>query len=255
MSISVRFVYLTGIKGDIFSNARLIGSWDIHSRYSEEWTSVPMKQGIGEDGCQCFSAIVKFNDSELGRQFRWGVVIDGPAGKDLWGILNEINDHRSQERYRAFILQSDTEEERYYLTHCRRLGANKYHSTKKSKLGIRVAVWAPNAQNVEVVFGSQKTGYIADDGTGIDQSFSPLKMSRGRDGVWETKASSELADFASFDHKPYMFRITKKGGNVAYRTDLYSRCQIGSGKWDPNGEAYCGDIKNLDGSKSCSVVG
>lgn len=41
---------------------------------------------------------------------------------------------------------------------------------------------------------------------------------------------------------------------IAYRTDLYSRCQIGSGKWDPNGELYDGDIRNLDGSKSCSVV-
>ena len=56
---------------------------------------------------------------------------------------------------------------------------------------------------------------------------------------------------------PYMFRITKDDGRVAYRTDIYSRCQIGSGGRDPenpNPPAWNGTRQDLDGGKSCSVV-
>jgi 1,4-alpha-glucan branching enzyme len=99
------------------------------------------------------------------------------------------------------------------LTHCRHLGANKYYDAGRPVPGLRFAVWAPNAEKVEVVFGSQ-SGYIADDGFGIDQSISAVPMFRQVDGVWQTDEtlSPVLADFSIFDHKPYMYRITKKGG-------------------------------------------
>ncbi|MEW6162169.1 MAG: alpha-amylase family glycosyl hydrolase [Nitrospirota bacterium] len=258
-AIPVQFIYITGLKSNIFSNARLTGSWDTNGRYSDQWISLPMEPAIGDDGCPCFGATVEFDDSQIGSQFRWGVIIDAQLGTNLWGIPTELNDHASIERYRSFVLQprgANPQEERYYLTHCRRPGANKYYSPAKSQPGIRFAVWAPDAEKVEVVFGNQQTGYIADDGFGMDQSLPPVPMFRQEDGVWQTDetVSPELSDFSEFDHRPYMFRITKRGGKIAYRTDLYSRCQIGSGAWDPNGEHYSGDIKNLDGTKSCSVV-
>lgn len=260
MSIPVRFVYLTGIDRDIFRNVRLSGSWDINGQYADQWTSVPMEQVTGEDGCPCFRATVEFDDSEAGRQFYWGVIIDSSAGNNLWGIPTEVNDTDSNERYRAFVLrpldEPGVQEVRYYLTHCRRLGANKHYYPDRNEPGIRFAVWAPNAENVEVVFGNQQHGYIADDGFGIDPLVPPIPMFHREDGVWETDetVSPELAEFSPFDHRPYMFRVTKKGGRILYRTDLYSRCQIGSGKWDPNGDHYCDDIIYLDGSKSCSCV-
>ena len=52
-----------------------------------------------------------------------------------------------------------------------------------------------------------------------------------------------------------MFRITKDDGSVAYRTDLYSRCQIGSGGVNPETDPHwSGRRQDLDGVKSCSVV-
>ena len=84
-------------------------------------------------------------------------------------------------------------------------------------------------------------------------------MHRGEGDIWSTdvRDAPALANFAGFDHTPYMFRITKDNGAVAYRTDLYSRCQSGSGRVNPEGgsaEAWSGRRQDLDGIKGCSVV-
>src|SRR5208282_164415 len=80
-------------------------------------------------------------------------------------------------------------------------------------------------------------------------------MTRFDDGVWVTDENDpRLAGFAEFDHKPYMFRVTKDNGRVVYRTDLYSRCQVGSGKHNPEGKPYFGKVTALDGKTSCSAV-
>ena len=98
-------------------------------------------------------------------------------------------------------------------------------------------------------------GYVGNDGGGVSAT---IPMRRGDDGIWSTDLADapELANFAAFDHTPYMFRITKDDGSVAYRTDLYSRCQIGSGEIDPatSNTSWSGLCRDLDGSKSCSVV-
>ncbi|WP_416676363.1 alpha-amylase family glycosyl hydrolase [Egbenema bharatensis] len=81
-------------------------------------------------------------------------------------------------------------------------------------------------------------------------------MVRTEAGIWQTDVtlSPELVNFTDFDHKPYMFRVVKDDGQVAYRTDLYSRCQIGQGNFDPKGQHYSDKYTELDGTKSCSVV-
>jgi len=48
--IPVQFTYLTGLRRDIFRNARLMGSWDQNGRYSNQWSSLQMQQATGEDG-------------------------------------------------------------------------------------------------------------------------------------------------------------------------------------------------------------
>ena len=253
----VQFTYLTGLKKDLFRNARLTGSWDESGRYSDQWISIPMQQAIAEDGCPCLETTVEFDESQAGRQFQWGVVLDGPAGTDLWGIPTEINHGASQERYRTFTLQASSgnpQLEKYYLTNCRYLGAQKYYRPGQQNPGVQFSVWAPNAQQVEVVFG-RENGYIADDGYGIDLSLGEFSLSRQDNGVWQTDVNeSRLSNFSQYNHKPYMFRIAKEGGGVAYRTDLYSRCQIGQGNTNPNGQHYNGTSQDLDGTKSCSVV-
>ncbi|MEO0012312.1 MAG: hypothetical protein RLZZ535_701 [Cyanobacteriota bacterium] len=249
---TVQFTYFAGIKRNIVNNVRLTLS---NGSDTDEWTSFPMQQTIAEDGCHCFTAIVELDDSRIGQQFRWGVILDSPANNEIWGIMNEVNDGNHTRRDRSFTLQSSSvdrpQQARYFLTNCRRLGAQKYYPNSTAQPGIQFSVWAPNAQNVEVVFGNS-SGYIADDGTGIDLTRPILLMSRQADGVWQTNGVP--SDFTVYNRLPYMFRVTKDNGRVEYKTDLYSRCQIGKGNINPTREPYSGDYRQLDGSISCSVV-
>jgi 1,4-alpha-glucan branching enzyme len=249
---TLQFTYFTGIRRNIFNNIRLTLS---NGSDADEWTSFPMRQTIAEDGCPCFTAIVELDDSRIGQQFRWSVILDAPSDNNLWGIITEVNDSNSRQRDRSFTLQSSSvalpQQERYFLTNCRRLGAQKYYANGTAQPGIQFSVWAPNAQNVEVVFGNF-SGYIADDGTGIDLTRPILPMSRQADGVWQTNGVP--SDFAVYNRLPYMFRVTKDNERVEYKTDLYSRCQMGKGNINPTREPYSGDYRELDGSISCSVV-
>jgi 1,4-alpha-glucan branching enzyme len=253
----VQFTYLTGLERSIFSNVRLTGSWDETGRYAQNWTTVAMQPKTGEDGCPCFTATVTLDDTQVDREFRWGVIFDTPSGRNLWGIVTEEHSTDSTARDRRFILQNSAglpQLETYYLTHVRRLGAQKYYPNGIANPGVQFSVWAPNARNVEVVFGNSN-GYIADDGDGIDSTRPPLTMSRQPDGVWQTNDASSLADFRAYQRLPYMFRVTKDDGNVFYKTDLYSRCQMGRGQTRPApGAHYAGSYTELDGLVSCSVV-
>jgi 1,4-alpha-glucan branching enzyme len=277
--IAVQFTYAPSLKRAVFRNVRLVGSWDAGGRYSADWSTTPMKEFTGEDGCPCYRAEVGLDASQAGWTFHWGVLVDSPEGKDRWGVTTEVRDATSSDRSRSFTLRpldgQGVRQETYYLTHVRRLGAQKHRPAGASKDGIRFAVWAPNAKKVEVVFGTffnlddpkRKPidapmsvpkiggGYIADDDTGMHPSRGPFEMTRGADGVWVTDENDPgLADFAELDHKPYMYRITKDDGSVAYKSDLYSRCQVGSGMFDPQGKPYSGQVIQLDGPGSCSAV-
>ena len=268
--IPIHFEYLTGLRRPFLVSARLTGSWNAQGVASEQWTATTMQPFTAEDGCPAFRATVQLDDSQIGQTFRWGVSVGTPERPDVWGIASEINDAVSSERNRTCTLRAADQTERYYFTHCRRLGANKL--IMNGQTAIRFAVWAPNALNVELVRGSVsgdlsegrpgvfidntlRGGYIGNDGGGVSAT---IPMRRGDDGTWSTDLADapELADFAAFDHTPYMFRITKDDGSVAYRTDLYSRCQIGSGGTDPAAANanWSGLCRDLDGSKSCSVV-
>jgi 1,4-alpha-glucan branching enzyme len=218
-----------------------------------------------EDGCPSYVATVEFDPSGIGQEFRWGVWLDAPQRPDTLGIPTEVQDHNSNQRYRSFVLAADGGEQRYYLTHCRRIGAQKRFRPNRAKPGVEFSVWAPNAQKVETLIGKydyalqeKNTGYIADDHVGIDTAAGNngvFPMTRDAAGIWRTDPGDKrLARFQDWDHKPYMFRVTKDDGTQAYRTDLYSRCQIGKGRIDPKGQRYTGSYKDVDGTKSCSIV-
>ncbi|MFZ1413072.1 MAG: alpha-amylase family glycosyl hydrolase [Defluviicoccus sp.] len=254
--ISVHFEYLTGLRRPFVVNARIGGSWDASGYFAQAWTYSPMTPFTADDGCPAFRATVELDDSQIGRVFTWGVALDTESAQNRHGIPTEVGDAASRDRIRAFTLQAPDQTERYFLTHCRRLGANKL--IDGATVAIRFAVWAPYARAVELIRGEPQGGYVWNDGRGITAT---IPMHRTDDGIWETRVgdSAALADFAGFDHTPYMFRITREDGSVAYRTDLHSRCQIGTGGKDPEapepGEApWNGTRFDLDGSKSCSVV-
>jgi 1,4-alpha-glucan branching enzyme len=249
-TVTVRFRYLTGLRHDLFRNARLAGSWDAAGRLSPAWTEAPMAPGTAEDGCPCFTADIAFDTGEVGKRYRWGVRLDGPQGANLWGIPTEVGDMNSLERYREFTLADPPEGQDFYLTFGRRLGARRHFADGQAP-GLRFAVWAPNAKAVEVVFGRPDSGYIADDGDGIDPARPVVPLARGPGGVWH---SDPLPDFAAFEGAPYMFRVKNAQGKTVYRTDIFSRNQIGRGSFDPGGGHYAGDPSALDGTKSCSLV-
>lgn len=250
----VEFQFITGLKRMIFRNARLRGSWDDSGRYSDNWTEIPMQEQIGSDGCPSFLASIKLDLADQDKTFKWGVVLDGPQGANFWGIPTEVQDINSVERHRQFRLSSDgssSQVERYYFTYGRHLGANKYFAVGNPKPGLRFSVWAPNAQKVEVVFGIPANGYIANNGGGIDPVQPLVALSRLIDGIWE---GGPAGDFEAFMSLPYMYRIQNAQGRTVYRTDIFSRSQIGRGGSDPRGSAWPGSAEDLDGTVSCSVV-
>jgi hypothetical protein len=105
--LKIRFVYMTGLRRNLFRHVRLSGSWDGEGRYSSNWSTVPMQAFKAEDGCPAYAATVELDDTQKGSAFQWGVLLDGPAGRNLSGILTEVSDPRSRERYRTFILAQD----------------------------------------------------------------------------------------------------------------------------------------------------
>ena len=139
----------------------------------------------------------------------------------------------------------------FYLTYTRLLGARKYFADGATKPDLRFAVWAPNAETVEVVFGLPKNGYIADDGDGIDHKRPPIPLSSGANGIWP---SPVVPRFKAHDGGPYMYRITNAQGETVFRTDLFSRNQIGRGGTDPQGGHFTGSPSTLDGTKGCSLI-
>jgi 1,4-alpha-glucan branching enzyme len=111
--------------------------------------------------------------------------------------------------------------------------------------GIRFSVWAAHASAVSVVF--PKSAYVDDAGNDIESSF-PL-AAQGN-GIW----SGQQPDYKPYSQRLYMFRITNQQGQVTYKTDLWSRNQIGRGTTNPHCGPYSGPIQDLDGTVSCSVV-
>ena len=189
--VAVEFTYHTGLPREIFHDARLVGSWDVAGRYSDVWTEQPMAVIRTADGERGFRATVSLDDSQLGSTFRWGVLLNAPAGANRWAIVAELNDRHSTARHRTFILRGAQRED-YYLTTCRALGAQKLHPAGRDRPAIRFSVWAPNAQKVEVVFGridrvTGRGGYIGDHGEGIDTTaghHGAIELHGSEAGIW-----------------------------------------------------------------------
>ncbi|HYO97563.1 MAG TPA: hypothetical protein VER33_23795, partial [Polyangiaceae bacterium] len=142
----MKFTYDTGIRRRIFKNVRLVGSWDASGRHTTKCSETPMHESVAPDGAVVFEAEVELAPSEVGRTFAWSVLVDGPLGLDREGVVTEQHGLGHEALHRSFVLSDDPDaEERYYLTHVRRLGARKVRRAD-GEVGLRFAVWAPNAQ-------------------------------------------------------------------------------------------------------------
>jgi 1,4-alpha-glucan branching enzyme len=258
----VEFTFHSGLTRDLFSNARLSGSWGADGRFSNQWTDVPMPAVRDETGCAAFSASVSFDDGEVGTAFAWGVIADLPDAPNTWVIATEVPDPTSSQCSRSFTLAAETSRQEYWFVTGRRFGAQRYVADDSAAPGIRFAVWAPNAKNVEVVFApatatdGPPTGYIADDGTGIDPAAATVPLFAKGDGVWESDPAQtpSPAGFDDYLNRAYMYRITNEQGELTYKVDLFSRNQMGRGGTNPGGAHYSGSYLDLDGIVSCSIV-
>jgi len=239
----------------MFHNARLLGSWDQTGQFSPNWSETPMVGVTAEDGCPAFTTTIRFEAGEVGKTFQWTVRLSTPSVADVSGVPTEVNDPNKTDRVRSFQLRmpgGNTQVEEFYFTYARRLGARKVFASGRSGIpGLRFSVWAPNAQQVDVVFGDSLNGYIADDGDGIDLSRQPLPMTKGVAGIWETAI---IPDFAAHEGLPYMYRVRNAQGRTVYRTDIFSRQQIGRGTQNPQRGHWREGPSLLDGTKSCSLV-
>lgn len=253
--LSVQFRYLTGLKRRIFRDVRLLGQWDATGKAAMSWIEVPMTEFVADDGCPGFTATVMFDAAGVDHLFDWTVRLSTLAVADVSGIAAEVNDPDHSDRLQTFRLRAasaSAQVETHWFTLARRLGARKvFAGSRSAPAGLRFAVWAPNAQKVEVVWGRAASGYIADDGDGIDDARPAVALLRGDDGVW---SSTVLPRFADYEGRLYMYRLVNEQGRTVYRTDLFSRQQIGRGTTDPGGSHWAGDPAALDGTKSCSVV-
>lgn len=247
----VEFEFITGLKRPMFRNVRLLGSWNASGKHSDVWTESPIQETTGVDGSPVFRGSVTL-DANAGESFQWGVILDGPQGANLWGIAAEVPDLNSGQRHRTFQVSAGAapQVERYFLTHCRRLGANKHVASAGATPAIRFAVWAPNAKAVDVVFGPAN-GYIADNGAGISAATPPVPLTRSAGGIWEGIAAGTFVTFLS---APYMYRITNAQGAVVFRSDIFSRSQAGKGRINPAAGGWPGTLETLDGNVSCSLV-
>lgn len=257
--IAVTFTFHSGVKRRIFQNARLSGSWNAAGQFSSQWTQVPMTPIQDEAGCDAFTAAVSLDASQAGTVFSWGVIADLAEAPNSWVIATEVPDENSSQQVRSFTLAQNQTRQDYWFVTGRRLGAQKYFAPGSTNPGIRFAVWAPHARKVEVVFApfdpaGTPTGYIADDGNGVDPS-APVIPLVSAGGVWQSDPSSPaLANFSDFMNRLYMYRITNEQGEVTYKVDIFSRNQVGRGATNPGGAHYTGSYQDLDGIVSCSVV-
>ena len=250
---TVKFQFLTGIKRSIFFNARLVGSWDEQGRWSTNWSTHAMQEVRGEDGCPAFEMQITLDSADANKHFEWGVILDGPQGSNFWGMPTEVQDVNSVERTRSFKLNNSGahQVERFYFTNLRRLGANRFFADAQSEPAIKFSVWAPNARKVEVVFGKPNNGYIGNDHRGIDPARPVITLVRDQDGIWSGVAPGKVADYLG---APYMYRIENAQGDTVYRTDMYSRSQIGKGHEVPGAAGWSQSPEKLDGTVGCSVV-
>jgi 1,4-alpha-glucan branching enzyme len=258
--IAVNFTFHSGVTRRLFNNVRLSGSWNASGQFSNQWTESPMAASPDGTGCDAFSASVSFDAGQTGTVFEWGVVADMVGAPNTWAVATETPDENSSQRIRTFVLAEDQTEQDYWFVTGRRFGAQKYSLPGSANPGIRFAVWAPHAGNVELVFApfdptsGTPTGYIADDGTGVNQTAAVVPLASKAGGIWESDSTPALADFSAYMNRLYMYRVTNEQSTPTYKVDIFSRNQAGRGGINPAGAHYTGSYLDLDGIVSCSVV-
>lgn len=93
--LPVRFNYYIAIRANLFTTARLKGSWDAAGRYASDWCSLEM-ENLRRSRSWSISIA-----SRLAGSLRWDVEVYRPDEIAPWGIMTEENLAEPKNRLRA----------------------------------------------------------------------------------------------------------------------------------------------------------
>ena len=262
--ITVTFTFHSGVKRHLFSNVRLSGSWNAAGQFSNQWTQSPMAASADGTGCDAFTTSVSFDAGQTGTVFEWGVLADLAGAPNTWVVVTEVPGRKLEsmqskfysriERPRSKIIGSRRGADSARRNTCRR---DRRALAFDSRCGRQTRQRWKWCSLRSISPAGTPTGYIADDGSGMDPTAAVVPLASKNGGVWESDIATTpaLSDFSSYFNLLYMYRITnEQDADPTYKVDIFSRNQVGRGGINPGGAHYTGSYMDLDGIVSCSMV-
>jgi maltooligosyltrehalose trehalohydrolase len=199
----VTFTYDPGPNAPL-RDVQLGGSWSERGEHAQAWTTgIPMQRQA--DGR--WTATVELVDDGQSRPFEWGVSAVGPSGSRSWAVMGEQN--------LKFSLGQGATAPSYTPTTDHRMGAQRV-----GEHGIRVSLWAPNAQAVrlEVTDPESSSSRLYEGETFF------LQMQRQPDGTW---VHEDPQGWAKLEGKSYLYEVTTSDGKTVERKDPYALRTMG----------------------------
>ncbi len=179
------------------TSARAIGSWNKEGQFQDSWDQSALPMTRQDDGT--FAADLYLDPTHKG-EWRWGVMADGPSGKDRWAVLEEDD--------LTFQLQESEQRQVYAPTTVSANGAVR----KGDDLSFRY--WAPDAQSVRAVMWEP------------DDRDNPTSVPLTRDarGRWSGKVAE---GWKQHQGHLYAYEVTDSEGETSLRVDPYARQRMG----------------------------
>lgn len=189
----VTFIYDADGRKNI-DNLTLIGSWDANTgRYSVNWdkSATPMQK----DDKGRWVATLNLQDDGP-HDWQWGVLADGPSGRQKWAIFDEGN--------LRFNLRGDNPVATYSPTTYTRMGATRDGDD------INFKFWSPHAKSIKVKIWDKdpdKAQYVP-----LEKDHNTNLWSGGIKGGW-----------SACEGKYYAYEIVTSEGNIVLKNDPYAR--------------------------------
>lgn len=179
---------------DVLDNLTLIGSWDKNTgRYTNKWKNSAVPMQMDEKGR--WIATVELVDDGA-HDWEWGVLADGPAGKQKWAVFEEGN--------LKFNLKGEKPIAFYAPTTYTRMGA-----TRDGK-DVNFKFWAPNADDVRVKMWDDDPDRA---------KFIPLQKDE-KTGMWSGRLPG---GWKEAEGKKYAYQIVTSEGRTILKNDPYAR--------------------------------
>ncbi len=190
----VKFIYDAGGRENL-DNLTLVGSWDKNTgHYTNKWENSAVSMNKGENGL--WSAEIPLKN-EPGRTWQWGVMADGPHGKQTWAVFEEGNltFHTKPGQTEKTVEYAPTT---FHKMGCTRQGDD-----------ASFRYWAPNAQDVKVRVWEKSP-----------EDFQLIDMKKDEKGFWN---ALKEGGWKELEGKSYAYQVTTSEGEKTLRVDPYAR--------------------------------